>query len=155
MKKLIFVALLLFALPAKAKVEVLDGDSLLIDGRNIRLEGIDAPEYDQTCYDAQDEPYACGQKAKEVLTALVKNGVVCQKQKIDKYKREVSLCQNGEVNLNQQMVSSGWAVAYVRYFEDFAKDEQEAKQNKRGIWQGRFQIPELYRALKREQKEAR
>ena len=43
------------------------------------------------------------------------------------------------------MVSSGNAVAYKRYSKTFLKHEDEAKINKRGIWQGEFERPEQWR----------
>ena len=41
--------ILLWSLPLQAKIEVIDGDSLRVNGVEIRLEGIDAPEYHQEC----------------------------------------------------------------------------------------------------------
>ena len=41
--------------------------------------------------------------------------------------------------------SSGNAVAYKRYSKAFLKHEDEAKINKRGIWQGEFERPEQWR----------
>ena len=37
---------------AKSKIYVVDGDSIFIGEREIRLSGIDAPEYHQSCFDA-------------------------------------------------------------------------------------------------------
>ena len=48
-------------------LKVIDGDSFFIGKTEIRLEGIDAPEYFQECYDAEDNPYPCGKKAKKAL----------------------------------------------------------------------------------------
>ncbi len=135
-----------------AEVKVLDGDSLLVDGRNIRLEGIDAPEYNQTCFDEKDRAYACGKEAENALRALTAGGVDCIKRKIDRYKREVSICYAGGVNINREMVRRGQAVAYTRYLPDFAEDEVLAKKEKRGLWRGRFMRPELFRMLERENK---
>ena len=47
------------------------------------------------------------------------------------------------------MVALGWAVAYKRYSTDYVTDEILAKKSKKGIWQGRFMRPELFRALER------
>ncbi len=153
MKKTIaFLTVFCLSAAARAEVVAVDGDSLLIDGRNIRLEGIDAPEYNQKCFDAQGRLYDCGRKSKETLSALVANGVDCVRRKIDRYKREVSICHAGELNVNREMVRRGQAVAYTRYLNDFAADEAEAKKAKRGIWSGRFMRPELFRVLEREQK---
>lgn len=37
-----------------------DGDTFVIGGENIRLKGVDAPEYGQSCKDASGKGYACG-----------------------------------------------------------------------------------------------
>jgi hypothetical protein len=42
------------------KAWVIDGDTDVILGTHIRLEGIDAPETDQTCMDAKEKPWPCG-----------------------------------------------------------------------------------------------
>lgn len=153
MKKVVILLLICcWGAATQAKVKVLDGDSLLIDGRNIRLEGIDAPEYNQTCFNAQNKLYDCGQRAKATLAALVKNGVDCIKRKTDRYKREVSICYAGKTNVNREMVRRGRAVAYTRYYAGYAADEAEAKKAKRGLWSGRFMRPELFRVLEREKK---
>ena len=43
------------------------------------------------------------------------------------------------------MVQNGWAVAYRYYSDDFIKNEEIAKKNKAGIWQGKFLDPYLFR----------
>ncbi len=132
-----------------AKTKIIDGDSLFIDDREIRLSGIDAPEFLQVCYDKNGKEYECGQKAKDMLEALAGKDIKCQVLEVDRYKREVAICFSKGKNINEEMVKSGWAVAYTAYTKDYVKEEAEAKLAKKGIWQGRFMKPELYRALKR------
>src|SRR5262245_35629980 len=45
------------------KAWVIDGDTVVISGTHIRLEGIDAPEADQICTDANGKPWPCGRTA--------------------------------------------------------------------------------------------
>ena len=40
--------------------KIIDGDSLIIDNHEIRIKEIDAPEYFQKCFDANDQQYDCG-----------------------------------------------------------------------------------------------
>ena len=54
----IAAALVLFALPALAddiigNVRIIDGDTLEIGGKRVRLFGVDAPELHQICWDEQ------------------------------------------------------------------------------------------------------
>ncbi len=132
-----------------ARVKVIDGDSLRLDGAEIRLEGIDAPEYHQYCHTAEGRKYHCGDAAYQALKALAGEDTSCRTLEIDRYRRGVAVCYSGGVEINRQMVRSGWAVAYTRYTEDYVEDEREARAAKRGIWQGKFMKPELYRALQR------
>ena len=43
------------------------------------------------------------------------------------------------------MVRNGWAIAYRYYSDDYIVQEEEAKQKKLGIWQGKFEEPYLFR----------
>ena len=43
------------------------------------------------------------------------------------------------------MVQNGWAIAYRYYSSDYINDENIAKNNIAGIWQGKFQDPYLFR----------
>jgi hypothetical protein len=46
---------------------VIDGDTVSISSTRIRLEGIDAPELDQTCVDANGKSWLCGKVATREL----------------------------------------------------------------------------------------
>ena len=133
-------------------VKVIDGDSFFIGKTEIRLEGIDAPEYFQECYDAEDNPYPCGKKAKKALENLISPDIRCEKITRDKYRRVVAVCHNGKLNINREMVAQGQAVAYKRYTHEFDEAEKSARRLKKGIWRGRFLKPEFYRILKKQQK---
>lgn len=135
---------------AASKIFVIDGDSIRLGKREVRLEGIDAPEYHQNCFDASGKAYGCGIRARNFLISLVGDDLRCEKKTIDRYGREVSVCFSNGINLNQQMVAAGQAVAYDRYGTNYTVDEKNARENKRGIWQGRFMKPELYRILQKD-----
>jgi len=127
------------------QVIVLDGDSIEINNKRIRLFGIDAPEYEQTCTKDKKE-YPCGKIAFKKLKEIIgSNDVNCLTQDIDKYKREVSICFAGHTDINAKMVSSGWATAYRYYTKKYAREEDEAKSKKLGIWAGEFEQPYTYR----------
>ena len=146
-------AFLLLGQSYGADIKVIDGDSLFIGKKEIRLSGIDSPEYHQQCYDSQNKLYPCGKNAAKALQKMIKNNhLTCKKIVKDRYNREVSVCYSGKNNLNHQMVAKGWAVAYTRYTKDYVSAEQDAKRHKRGIWQGRFLKPEYYRILAQDAK---
>ena len=59
------VSALLLLAPALAD----DVDTLVVDGKRYRLDGIDAPESDQSCLDREGRLYACSQAASAALLA--------------------------------------------------------------------------------------
>lgn len=139
------------AAQAALGVKVVDGDSIFLGQTEIRLEGIDAPEYHQNCYNEANKAYPCGKLAYEALKNLIgTKSVRCRKIVKDKYHREVSECWVGDININEWMVKNGWAVAYTRYTKAYEQAQSEAKSARRGIWQGRFLKPEYYRILQKE-----
>ena len=46
------------------------------------------------------------------------------------------------------MVKEGWAIAYRYYSKDYVKDEETARNLKKGIWQGTFIEPYSWRKKK-------
>ena len=133
--------------PARiGRYDPIDGDSFRLGKREIRLHGIDAPEYRQTCTTADGAAVPCGKMARDALTRLARNGEVkCALVEYDRYRREVSECTAGSTNLNREMVRLGWAVAYRKHSLAYAAAEDEARAAKRGIWAMRFDRPEVWR----------
>ena len=113
----------------------------MVGAREVRLFGIDAPEWDQNCTRA-GQPWACGQAAAEQLSKLVTGKQVnCIPIDTDEHGRTVARCSVVEVDVNRAMVSRGFATAYRRYSADYVSAEESAKAAKRGIWSGTFQMP--------------
>lgn len=124
-----------------------DGDSLRFGKQEIRLFGIDAPEYRQNCRDKKDILWECGVKAHIFLKNLVEEGVIeCQFRTKDRYGRWVARCfSSSGKDLAAELIKHGLAVAYLRYTHDYAALEKRARQEKRGIWRGDFQFPTVWR----------
>lgn len=53
------------------QASVIDGDTIEIHGKRVRLFGIDAPETAQTCQDDAGKPYRCGQAAANALAEFI------------------------------------------------------------------------------------
>ena len=121
---------------------VTDGDSIALGGERIRMRGIDAPEYSQTCRrDGAD--YPCGKLSRQSLVRLIAGRPVsCIGWQRDRYGRLLGDCQAGGVDLNRSQVAAGWAVAYG----DFETEEAAARAGKAGIWAGTFDQPQTWRA---------
>jgi endonuclease YncB( thermonuclease family) len=56
----------------------IDGDTIAVGSRHVRLQGIDAPETDQVCLDAQGERWTCGITAREHLSAHIAGRAVTE-----------------------------------------------------------------------------
>ncbi len=131
------------------QASVIDGDTLEVQGKRIRLHGIDAPESRQTCL-VNAERYPCGQRAALALAAKIgQQNVLCDEIARDRYRRIVAVCRLDDLDLNGWMVSQGWAVAYKRYSRDYLINEKAAAAQKVGIWRGQFVVPWEWRQGKR------
>ena len=123
------------------KAKVLDGDTIEISGRRIRLFGIDAPENGQTCT-IKRKPFRCDQAATSALADKIGAHVVeCEPKDLDIYSRIVSVCFVEGEDINAWMVAKGWALAYRQYSRDYVSQEERASKAKLGMWQGEFELP--------------
>ena len=138
---------------------MIDGDTVHIKSKKIRLEGIDAPEIRQKCQKTflkisaiagvnLSKKYWCGVISKEkLINKISKSKIKCISSSKDRYQRYLATCYKDSINLNKWMVRSGYAVAYKRYSKNYVGDEKYAKENKLGIWKGYFDRPEKWRKL--------
>ena len=129
------------------KARVIDGDTIVLNKNNIRLHGIDAPELNQICYDKNKIKYNCGKNSKQKLLNLLKysDKVKCFYSNRDRYKRILGTCFINKINLNSYMVLNGYAIAYKKFSNKYVIQENFAKSNKKGLWQGNFIKPEEWR----------
>lgn len=128
---------------------IIDGDTIGIGNIRIRLHGIDAPEAKQTCT-AGDKQWPCGREATKALTEIIADrSVSCNRRDVDRYGRIVAVCRIGHVDLNAWMVGNGWAVAYRRFSMDYVRDENEAKEARKGMWRDEFMLPWDWRRNRR------
>ena len=160
----IIVFFLIFLSDTKAEEisgvpKIVDGDTVHINDNKFRLEGIDAPEMRQQCKKVSlkisfiigftfYKDYSCGKVSKEKLINKISGSEIkCIFTTKDRYKRYIATCYKEKTNLNQWMVRNGYAIAYRRYSEKYVPDEDFAKENKLGLWQGKFMNPEKWRKL--------
>ena len=134
----LLIAVLLLPLMAAAQtvscrvVGVSDGDTLtcLAAGNQqikVRLNQIDAPEKGQ----------AFGQAAKRKLSSLVHGRQVqLRTEGLDKYGRTIAEVFSGSLNVNKEMVRSGYAWAYREYVRDneYLRLEEQTRRASRGLW---------------------
>jgi len=139
-----------------ANATVKDGATLQLGGVTYRLDGVDAPEFDQICLDDHADPWTCGVEARDQLTKLIgARGVHCEDLGADKIipRRHAGLCTvDGEtISLNQALVRQGFALNAEPSAKGHFKDEETAASNdRRGLWRGCFVAPQEFRHGKKD-----
>jgi endonuclease YncB( thermonuclease family) len=154
---LVGVFTLLLATPAlAANAVVRDGHTIQLGDVAYRLDGIDAPEFDQICIDDHADPWSCGIDARDQLTKLI-NGrdVHCDDLGPDKIfkKRHAGVCTaEGETtSLNQQLARVGLAISVEPALKVHTKDDAASAQaGKSGLWKGCFVAPQEFRLGKKD-----
>jgi endonuclease YncB( thermonuclease family) len=132
------------------RARIVDGDTIEVAGRRVRIFGIDAPEQDQTCERAAGGVWNCGAEATRVLRQIAGSQIVdCHVRATDMYDRAVALCRVGEEDLGRAMVRSGFAIRTSRRGE-YAAEENMARAGRLGLWSGTFQNPKDWRAAHRD-----
>jgi endonuclease YncB( thermonuclease family) len=127
--------------------EVVDGDTLVVEGQRMRLFGVDAFELQQTCLDRSGTPWHCGVAAKAALAELVEDqAIACtvvDDRVADAY---VARCMvRDEVDLGGYLVRAGLALADRDVADDYVPLEQRAKAAAAGAWGGTFVPPWVWR----------
>jgi micrococcal nuclease len=125
--------------------KVSDGDTFWVEKEDgakekVRLIGIDAPESRNT---GQKKIGYFGKEAKNYLTKYLLNKKVRLETDVrprDRYNRLLAYVylENGTF-LNAHLVKNGYAMVYtvppnVKHADYFVKLQQEARKNKRGLW---------------------
>lgn len=133
-------------------VRVIDGDTIeLVDSNiKIRLLGIDTPELKQQCLKSNNFITECGHLAKNKIQELIGNNIVkCSKNRFDRYRRLLAYCYVNDLNLNLELVKQGYAYAYSNSNVIFKLHEIVARIFRKGLWQGEFQDPKVWRKKNR------
>ncbi len=142
----------------------IDGETLFLKGVEVQLFGIDAVEADQVCQDANGKDYPCGRRATHALQTLLQRGpAVCFPLFTVNVLRVVAECvvddgvaslpttprqfmrRDHPRNLSRLMIAQGHALGVGLGRGYFSADQDQAQQQRVGIWQGSFQPPSSWR----------
>jgi endonuclease YncB( thermonuclease family) len=131
------------------RASVIDGDTVEIHGKRIRLYGIDAVESGQHCQ-KHGIHWRCGRDSAFALADKIgQRPITCSGDEFDRYKRLIARCSLDSEDLGGWMVENGWAVAFRRYSEVYVEQEARARERRVGLWSGEFQMPWDWRSSKR------
>lgn len=144
-------------------VQVLDGDTLRVRSDrgvvDVRLAGLDAPEWDQRCMDESGKSFLCGRVAAERVVGLLAGQatgcassrahgfclvssvpVRCEVVELDRrWGRPVGRCRVGGVDIGRELVRLG--LARAAYGREYLLLEWRARAQRLGLWNGRFDDP--------------
>ena len=109
-KLLLGVMLASVGSPALSATNIIDGDTLRIDGVTVRIVEIDTPE---TWQSRCENELVLGLKAKERLKEIIDSGPVrFEKTGIDRYHRILARVFAGDVNIGEMLLAEGHALPY-------------------------------------------
>ena len=130
----------------RGKAKVVNSDYIKIDKKTIILFGVEAMERPQLCY-INGEAWACWETAVRKLEEIVDLGeTVCVIKGKSRMNRVFAICITENVELNKELVRLGLALARTKQTDLYVEDEKYAKENKLGIWRGKFLEPWIFRA---------
>jgi endonuclease YncB( thermonuclease family) len=113
-----------------SQVAVVDGGTLRLRDRVVRLSGVEPPLRGQPCGAGQD----CGAAATNALAALVREvPVACQVNGSDAMGRPYAVCQASGRELNHAVIAAGWGHADQGQ-PALKRAEEAARAERRGVW---------------------
>ncbi|MCF6355782.1 MAG: thermonuclease family protein [Candidatus Polarisedimenticolaceae bacterium] len=136
----------------KGDAKVIDARTLEINGQQVVMREMDAPDLDQICFTKKEYyKFRCGVVAAEKLTKLIANNPLsCEGAETDDKGRLLATCWVGEapqrIDLNQQAVLSGWAVYDPAQSERYKSVQVVARQLRQGLWRAKFVMPWEWRS---------
>lgn len=117
----------------KGMARVIDGTTVVMDGRRLRLEGIRPFPLDETCPGAAEAgDWPCGREAAYALSRLIdRRGLECRVRRDTRGDAE-AVCRRGDTDVALEMLRRGWARTDLG--GDPAAAQSEARAAQRGIW---------------------
>ena len=123
--------------------------------------------------------YDCGAEATRALRGLVAGRPLrCERRGTDRYGRALARCyvsggkskrffffsfsapfrhsgDGDSIDIGEWMLRRGHAVSYLGSTKPYLEAESAAKRERRGIWGGEFELPEVWREKRRREREAK
>ena len=115
--------------------EVIDGETLIVAGHRLRLEGIKAPAPGTRCQ-LRGNAHNCGRISTTALMDLTAGATVtCRRREaVAKDGSRYARCRADGYDLSEGMVYTGWAEADGTQMSRYAAFELDARSAPRGMW---------------------
>ncbi|MEE8173235.1 MAG: hypothetical protein V3T62_09935 [Alphaproteobacteria bacterium] len=119
----------------RGATDVVDGQTLIVDGRRLRLEGILAPPPGTLCQ-LRGNQHDCGRISTTALMDLTAGAeIICQRREtVAEDGSRYARCRAGGYDLSEGMVYTGWAEADATQMSRYAALESAARRVRRGMW---------------------
>ena len=124
-------------------IRIVDGETLALGDRVVRLSGMAAPMRGERCLRADGATFDCGGAAAAALTRLVSGrAIACKIVGRDGFGRGIGQCEANGTDLARSLVGDGFAVATGTTLRT---TELAAREAARGLWAHRPGAPQDWR----------
>ncbi len=110
-----------------ADVTIIDGDTIVYEGKQAEIWGVIAPSKGETCVTSSNEKWPCGERAFAQLSEVAADETFA----CDEKEPGFLLCRAGGLDVGLLMVKEG----LVRARQDYHDVEARAREAKIGLWQ--------------------
>ncbi|MBL8580097.1 MAG: thermonuclease family protein [Mesorhizobium sp.] len=110
-----------------ADVTVIDGDTIVYEGKQAEIWGVIAPSKGETCATSGNEKWPCGERAFTQLSEAAADETFACEEKEPGF----LLCRAGGLDVGLLMVKEG----LVRARQDYHDVEARAREARVGLWQ--------------------
>ena len=115
------------------KAYVTDGDGIRVRGQEVRLAGIDAPEFDQVAKHRDGFWFGHGKLVKSALIREIGGKYVhVAVEDYDRFGRAVGTVTCDGVDVGEWLVKEGYAIA--AYSDRYERVQREARSAGKGMW---------------------
>jgi endonuclease YncB( thermonuclease family) len=121
-------------------IRIVDGETLALGERVVRLSGMAAPMRGETCRRANGETFDCGSaSAAALMRSIGGRPVTCRITGRDAFGRGVGQCEANGADLARSLVGGGYAIGTVSAMRT---TEAAARRADRGLWANRAGLPQ-------------
>lgn len=123
--------------PITGRATPLGADTLRINQVTIRLDGIEAPDRDQTCARSENRGWRCGEAAQTALSRMISGrNLRCEPSGKDAAGTVRAACFSGTNDVAGALVRGGHVFAENGMMARYRSEQTAAREAKAGLWSG-------------------